>query len=134
MTLMTWTADKFGTSVSSSDDEHKRLFDLTNDLHSSIGGDRTEVDQKLDALIDYVVVHFQNEEGLMKTHGYPDYEAHKEVHDDLVNTCVDLQKKFKAGEAEVTEETTAFVKDWLYNHIPVIDTKYGPFLNEKGIS
>jgi hemerythrin len=46
-----------------------------------------------------------------------------------VATCADLQKKFHAGQADVTQETTAFVKDWLVNHIPKIDKPYGPCLS-----
>jgi len=55
-------------------------------------------------------------------------------HDKLVATCADLQQKFHAGEAEVTADTTQFVKDWLDNHIPKVDKDYGPFFNERGIS
>gem|GEM_PF-4797867 len=62
------------------------------------------------------------------------YEAHKVEHDKLVATCADLQQKFHAGEAEVTADTTQFVKDWLDNHIPKVDKDYGPFFNERGIS
>jgi hemerythrin len=41
--------------------------------------------------------------------GSPAYATHKVEHDRLVATCVDLQKIY-ARQAEVTPQTTAFVK------------------------
>ena len=64
---------------------------------------------------------------MLKTN-YADYQKHKQEHDNLVLICLDLQKQFHAGKAEITHETTGFVKDWLVNHIPNIDRRYGPRL------
>lgn len=135
MALLNWTAEQFATNVTAADDEHKVIFAMTNDLNDAVaGGDRAAVGQKLDALIAYVAGHFKTEEDLFAAHGYPDAVAHKAKHDELVNTCLDVQKKFHAGELEITGDTCVFVKDWLYNHIPNVDKFYGPFLNEKGVA
>ncbi len=135
MALITWTEEQYGTKVSIADEQHQHLFDLLNQVDDAVkAGDRGATGSALDALIDFVVKHFQTEEELMQHHGYSGYEAHKAEHDKLVQTCADLQKKFHAGEAEVTPETTQFVKDWLDLHIPKVDRDYGPFFNERGIS
>ncbi|WP_071392996.1 bacteriohemerythrin [Bacillus tuaregi] len=132
MSLMTWS-ENYSVKINEVDGQHQELFELTNALHESLSGDRAVIGEKLSNLINYVVKHFATEEELMQANGYPDYEAHKKAHDNLVQTCVELQDKFNAGEAEITEETTAFVRDWLYSHIPNIDQQYSPFLNEKGV-
>lgn len=75
---------------------------------------------QLDDLIGYLVMHFKTEEDLMQARGYADYPAHKALHDRLVETC--------AGEAQITQDTTRFVRDWLLNHIPKIDMPYGPHI------
>lgn len=130
MALITWTAEQYGTSVDICDDQHKTLFALLNDLHESAGGnDRNAIGSKLDALINFVVEHFKTEEKLMQEKGYSGYAAHKAEHDKLVATCADLQIKFHAGQADVTQETTAFVKSWLDSHIPGVDKPYAPALN-----
>lgn len=134
MSLITWTKETFGTGVAQHDNEHITLFQMLNELHDSIGGDRAATGQKLDALIDFVVKHFKAEETNMQNLGYPDYAAHKALHDALVETCAGVQAKFHAGEAEVTADVTGLVKDWLYQHIPNVDMKYGPFMNSKGIN
>lgn len=130
MALMMWTEREYGTTVPIADDQHKEIFRMLNGLHeTATGGDRAAIGKQLDELIDYVVMHFQTEEKLMQQKSYPDFAAHKAEHDKLVTTCADLQKKFHAGQAEVSQDTTRFVKDWLDGHIPKIDKPYGPCLN-----
>jgi hemerythrin len=135
MSLITWTKEQFGTNVSKHDQEHQTLFNMLNSLHTAVGGgDRKAVGQELDGLIAFVAKHFASEEESMTTHGFAGVGAHKAEHESLVSTCVDLQKKFHAGQAEITPETTTWVKDWLFKHIPNIDRQYGPFLNGKGMA
>jgi hemerythrin len=97
-------------------------------------GDRTAIGAELDALIACVAQHFAAEEANFAKYGYPALAGHKAEHDKLVATALDLQKKFHAGEAEVTGDTAAFLVGWLTDHIPNIDKLYGPFLNEKGVA
>jgi hemerythrin len=135
MALLNWTAETFATHVTVADDEHKTIFDLTNALNDAVAaGNRVNIGQKLDDLIAFVAKHFKTEEDLFAAHGYPDAAAHKAKHDELVKTCLEVQKKFHNRELEVTADTVLFVKDWLYDHIPHIDKRYGPFLNEKGVA
>lgn len=135
MALITWTPEQFATNVSVHDQEHQALFERLNKLDSTLAsGDRGAIGAALDALIDVVGKHFASEEANMEKTGYSGLAAHKAQHDKLVETCLDLQKKFHAGAADVTPETTAFVRDWLYNHIPNIDKAYGPHMNGKGIA
>ena len=135
MSLITWTKEEFGTSVTIADDQHKVLFGLLNDLHDAVpGGDRAAIGAKLDALVTYVVDHFAEEERLMTSTGYPDYDAHKAEHTKLLETCGGVAAKFHSGELDITQDTTAFVKDWLVTHIPNVDKHYGPYLNSKGVN
>lgn len=135
MSLMTWTKEQFATNVTQHDGEHQTIFAMVNQLHEYAGGtDRGAIGKQLDALIAYVAQHFGAEEANMIKCNYPDYKQHKQEHDKLVQTCLDLQAKFHAGKAEITLDTTMFVRDWLVNHIPNIDRRYGPALNGAGIA
>jgi hemerythrin len=130
MALITWTKEQYGTDVGFADDEHKVLFGLLNKLYDEAtgGADRAVIGGSLDALIDYVVGHFAHEEREMQAKGFAGYEAHKAEHDALVATCADLQTKFHAGEADVTEEVGQMVKGWLDTHIPNFDFLYTPVI------
>ncbi len=131
MALITWTADQFGTNVGFADDEHKVLFDKLNKLYdlATGGAERSAIGAQLDDLIAYVVGHFAHEEKEMEAAGFGGLEAHKAEHEALVGTCADLQKKFHAGEADVTDEVGQMVKSWLESHIPTFDRGYAAVLS-----
>jgi hemerythrin len=130
MSFMVWTEEGYGTTVAACDAQHQELFNRVNALNTAVSdGGRPEIGNRLDSLIEYVVEHFTDEERLMKENGYEDLANHQKVHADLVNTCADLQKKFHANEAEIDSSVMKFIKDWLDNHIPVVDRQYGPALN-----
>ncbi|NOT68198.1 MAG: hemerythrin family protein [Methylophilaceae bacterium] len=131
MALITWTAAQYGTNVGFADEEHKILFGKLNSLYdlATSGAARTAIGAQLDDLIAYVVGHFAHEESEMKAKGYATFDAHKAEHVALVGICADLQKKFHASEAEVTEEVGQLVKGWLDNHIPKFDMAYAGALN-----
>ncbi|WP_341328476.1 bacteriohemerythrin [Methylotuvimicrobium sp. KM2] len=131
MALITWTADQFGTNVGFADDEHKVLFDKLNKLYdlATGGAERSAIGAQLDDLIAYVVGHFAHEEKEMEAAGFVGLAAHKAEHEALVGTCADLQKKFHAGEADVTDEVGQMVKSWLESHIPTFDRGYAAVLS-----
>lgn len=131
MALITWTAAQYGTNVGFADQEHQTLFGLLNKLYDEAtgGAARATVGASLDALIAYVVDHFAHEEKEMQAKGFGGYERHKAEHDALVGICADLQKKFHAGEADVTDEVGQMVKGWLDSHIPTYDKSYAEVLS-----
>ena len=126
MALIMWTVEQFGTDVGFADEEHQVLFGKLNKLYdlATGGADRAAIGAQLDDLISYVVDHFAHEEREMQAKGFSGLEAHKAEHDALVATCAGLQKKFHAGEAEVTDEVGQMVKSWLDDHIPTFDRAY----------
>ena len=131
MALITWTADQFATNVGFADDEHKVLFGKLNKLYDSAtsGAARATIGAELDDLIAYVVEHFAHEEREMQAKNFAGYDAHKAEHVALVGICADLQKKFHAGEADVTDAVGQMVKGWLEKHIPTFDKGYASALN-----
>ena len=130
MSLMQWIDDKYGTNVDVCDNQHRELFDRVNALNDAVvKGARPDIGARLDNLIDFVVVHFETEERLMEERGYKGLEAHRQEHDQLVQTCTDLQDKFHAGETDIEDGTMVFLKNWLDHHIPVIDRSYSSALS-----
>jgi hemerythrin len=126
---MKWTEEGYGTTVATFDAQHQELFHRVNALHGAVSeGERSKVGASLDHLIEYVVEHFSDEEREMEEKGYKDLDNHRKIHAELVDTCTDLQGKFHANEADVDAGTMAFIKEWLDNHIPIVDRQYGPVL------
>jgi hemerythrin len=131
MALITWTASQFGTNVGFADDEHKILFDKLNKLYdlATGGAARSAIGNQLDDLISFVVGHFAHEEKEMQAKSFNGYDRHKDEHEKLVAICADLQTKFHAGQADVTEDVGQMVKGWLDHHIPTFDKAYAEALN-----
>ncbi len=131
MSLITWTAEQYGTNVGFADEEHRILFDKLNKLYdlATGGAAREAVGAQLDDLIAYVVDHFAHEEREMQAKGFANFDQHKAEHTALIGICADLQTKFHAGEAEVTEDVGQLVKGWLDSHIPTFDKAYAVVLS-----
>ena len=134
MNLITWS-DTMSVNIKSIDEEHKKLVNMINELHSAMGSGKGKdiMGKILIGLADYTKTHFALEENLMQKHAYPGYLNHKGQHDALTKQVNDLYIKFQEGKAMITIEVMHFLKDWLTNHIQNTDKKYAPFLNNKGV-
>lgn len=135
MSLITWS-NQLSVGVQEIDTQHQKLVQLINGLHDHmLAGDANDIMGKvLDRVIDYTGFHFGTEERLMAEHGYPESPAHKNEHQKLVATAVDLQSKLRTGQAHITMETMKFLRDWLQHHIMQSDKAFGAFLNSKGVA
>ena len=134
MAFLTWS-DQYKVNIAEIDTQHKKLFDLVNDMHDAMrtGKGSEAIGKTLSALLDYVKTHFSAEERIMSTNGYPDYAKHKQEHDALTKQALDLHKQFSEGKSVLSFDVMNFLKNWLSNHILGTDKKYTPFLNSKGV-
>ncbi|HNX23379.1 MAG TPA: bacteriohemerythrin [Spirochaetota bacterium] len=135
MEYIKWT-DNLSVGVNILDDEHKRLFELVNNLNQLIivGDKSAALEKALTGLIDYTKYHFTNEESMMKKHGYPAFEKHKTEHDKLTATVTDFHTRLKEGKVNFSLELIKFLQDWLVNHIQGTDKAYKSFFAEKGVN
>ena len=128
MPFIEWT-QQHSVAVPEMDEQHRRLFDLTNDLHEAmrLGKGRAKLESALGQLTTYTVQHFSAEEQLMKRLAYPQLGEHIVEHRRLVQQVEDLRRKLADGEAVLSMEVMDFLRDWLNNHIMGTDTKYSTF-------
>lgn len=92
-------------------DDHKKLFDLINALDA----DRSS-GAKLKALLDFVLVHFKNEEDFFAAKGWTEAVEHKKIHDKFVQDALAVKA--------VDDGVMQFIKNWLVVHIKGSDMKY----------
>ena len=136
--------DTYSINVTKVDQQHRRLFDLINELHSAVmegrgqpqtttvAGELATMATVLRELIGYTSDHFVMEEGYMVTHAYPEYDVHKTAHGQFTERVQAFQRDFDDGRAVRSMEIVEFIKEWWQRHILVVDKKLGVFLNEKG--
>ena len=111
------------------DEEHKQLVSALNNLLIACrhGGHRSELKNTLDFLVSYTVKHFANEETFQLRYKYPDYERHRQLHEDFKVVAVDLAERLLKEGATIAliAEVHSTVGDWLVNHITGEDLKIG---------
>lgn len=108
------------------DSQHRELIGKINDLlvsceeRSNQGG----AARMLNFLADYTEFHFNEEEALQKSIGYPGLKEHMEKHEELRITVRDLHEMLTEEEGPsdaFVEKVSEKVRDWLFYHIQTFD-------------
>lgn len=128
--------------VNSINRQHLRLASYAVEFNQIVEelSDKTPTNRdwhRIDALFSrvtrYVQTHFQEEEELMKAHGYPLFDAHKRLHDKFVSDLIKVQSKINNRKIAFKEKFGTMLWDWLIHHINVEDYKYRQFFRDKGL-
>ncbi len=128
--------ESYSVGVQAMDDDHKRLLILLNKFQTAYEyhtGDEFER-EALNELVDYTKTHLEREEKLMEENGYPDLEAHKQEHREMIARVEQFLTLYADKGHAVLGEVSQYLRDWLINHINGTDKRYGPYLNAKGVS
>ncbi len=134
MSIITWS-DEYSVEIQEIDEQHKKLIFIINKLYNALAAkkERAKVSAVLAELVEYTKVHFAVEETLMRIFHYEDYDAHKAIHDRIVDRVLEFQRKFEAGNDEVGMELLMFLKEWLFDHIKKVDTAYSKHFQKHGV-
>ncbi len=119
------------------DEQHKELIDRIHKFQEVLDSDKTGSVQitaisTLDFLSDYVVFHFNAEEGLQREIGYPNYEQHLAWHAEFKNTIAELQEWLKEEDTPSQDFVNKVQKnlvDWFLNHIQTADRSVAEYKN-----
>ncbi|NLT50125.1 MAG: hemerythrin family protein [Ignavibacteria bacterium] len=134
MPLYNWD-ENYSVKIEKIDSQHKQLLQMVNDLFEArqSGKAKEIINSIIQKLTQYTIIHFRDEENLMKIHKYPDFEIHKKEHDMLVKKVGELNEQLNSGSFSLTIEISQFLKEWLVNHILKTDKKYTQFFADRGI-
>lgn len=124
-----WDAS-YSTGIDLYDEQHKRLFQMINDLHDGIRAKkgRDALGEALSGLEEYTKTHFGAEEKVMSATSYPGFANHKKQHDDFVSQIRDVRFRHDNNEPVMSVELIGFLVQWLKDHIFKVDHEYGPHL------
>jgi len=116
------------------DGQHKELFRRFDALVTALQqADRAAVGQLFDFLAEYVATHFEEEERLMQSTGYPAYSTHRAAHERFARDYADLRRLYDVAgpSAAVTVKTQTWIFDWLKAHISGTDVKLAEWLRTR---
>ena len=132
--------ERFSIGVQTVDEQHKGLFDLTNDLHDAChenGGVATEhFKGVLQKAVSYVAMHFSTEEKIMQKTKDPNFEEHQREHDTFVRKVMKEASNLEHGGKDAPELFMNFLRDWISKHVTGTDIKIGQHIasqKEKGL-
>ena len=130
--LFVWD-DSYNTGIAEIDQDHKGLVKLINDLYEAMqdGSGGALLMPILSALKNYTQTHFSREEQYMAKCNAPDQEKHIQQHKLMVTKLADLESRHRKGEAAISLQALTFLRDWLKNHILVIDQAMAVHLQDK---
>ncbi|MCB1515384.1 MAG: hemerythrin family protein [Hyphomicrobiaceae bacterium] len=129
MVVLEWS-DEFSVGIDLIDKQHKILIRAINLLAMAVeyNSSRELMREIFVTLRDYTDTHFAYEEELFDRFSYPETDKHKAEHRSLLSQVVNLEQRWKTGEAEIGPEVLKFLVNWLRTHILGSDKKYSDFL------
>jgi hemerythrin len=111
--------DSFRVSIPQVDMEHRHLFQLVKEL------DLATVERTIEELLDYVVMHFSNEQELMERCGYPGFEQHLKLHEQFGNQVAEFLGNGEPWSEARVQTVRRFLNKWLIGHIMTHDLRFG---------
>lgn len=134
MPYMQWD-ESYAVGVAEIDAQHRRLFELVNELHDACGAgcDPAPLMRAVEEFTEYTRHHFATEEKYMDEYQYAGRDAHLEEHMACSMRAVDFFGQGLAGDPRLPEELLPFLKDWLVRHVRGTDRGLGAFLNKRGL-
>jgi hemerythrin-like metal-binding protein len=123
---VTWR-DYYSVNDPFLDAEHKQIIEYINELYSALQdptqGELTK--RVLDKLVRYTETHFKHEEERMKEAGFPQFEAHKVLHDNMKRRTVALRTHVTLVTAR---DVLVFLKEWFLEHVQGEDKLYSSYM------
>jgi hemerythrin len=125
-----WSANLM-LGINHMDDEHKILVERINNLVDQLSKkhmshDKASLLKAFNDLASYTVEHFTHEEHFMQTVNYPQFSAHKKIHEKLVQQVLMYGEQLKNGTVD-DQKLVSFLRNWLTSHIMGVDMQYADF-------
>ena len=126
--LPKWTED-YSIGNAHIDEQHKKLFDLAGELEVVIDRsvNRQKIKNMLNEFFHYMRDHFRDEETYMREVRYPEFEAHRRIHKDIVEDMIHLIGSIKTTN-DLKERLYHISKKWHLQHILYEDMKIAEFI------
>ncbi len=123
MSLIQWK-DEYSVGVPDVDHEHQELIDHINRLHERLDeGDRGSVVDALGQIYNLVAAHFALEERVMLMNEYPEYSAHKEDHERLLDEIADLMDEAETEGDYDPGKLSHSLDEWFGTHFRTFDAR-----------
>jgi hemerythrin len=123
---------EYQTGIHTVDQQHQRLVNMVNVLDDVRKAPYENAEQKQRAvgeivteMVEYTISHFAYEESLQEDANYKYFDAHKRIHELLVQRAGEYKERWASGE-DIADELYDVLSRWLFNHIRNDDCAFAP--------
>ncbi len=133
--MLNWDSS-YSVGVKELDDQHKKMFNLIQDLKQSLGisDNRDAVVKVLNSLVAYTKDHFATEEFYFRQFDYEKTDDHIDKHIDLIAAVEKLVYQFEIGETLDVNLVMDFLNTWWSEHILGADQEYVNCFKRNGLA
>lgn len=133
---MIWK-ESYKIGVEEVDRQHEELFRRFSEYLRAVRGEdnletRTaKIQETLNFMGEYVVVHFASEEEIQRKYNYPNYAAHREIHERFKAEIQRFVEAFQENphDEDLIMEFSGKLLTWLINHVAEEDQKIGTYVS-----
>jgi len=131
--MIRWQPE-YSVKIEVLDRQHKEIFKLYEELCLGLERKRQmDVSFAIIKLDVYALYHFASEEQLLEKFGYPGLEEQKKEHEAFTEQVKLFKERYGAGDRKLLGEMKEWLEHWITSHIRELDSRYGAFLNQKGV-
>lgn len=130
MNLVEWR-DEFKIGIEEVDFEHQELIELINELYAETKKEDSAlaVMDCLEEIFAKISAHFALEEKVMRDLQYDEYEDHKEDHELLLDSIMDIMDEYADDTGLDEEEFADRLNNWFVRHFSTKDARMHRFLH-----
>ena len=112
------------------DEEHRQLFFHSSQLLHAIYDNKAkkQISPLIHQLLTHIQMHFDNEEKIMASIGYPQTDEHAVIHRQLVHKAVHFSDLFEGNKLDFAEIFSFLANDVIIEHMHKEDRKFFSFL------
>lgn len=124
MSLISWQPS-YALGIPPVDAEHQAMIRMINDLYARLEDvpDADAVEEVLGEIHAGIAAHFALEERLMREAGWHEYAAHKQDHENLLDSIRDLMDDFAADPDRGRLRLQRELSDWFGVHFASFDAR-----------
>lgn len=124
MTLLDWKT-QYSVGDPSVDHEHRELIASINQLYLGVDecADARDIESQLGEICAVIAAHFALEERLMRKAKYPEYQAHKADHENLLDQIHELMDQFASDPQKGRELLRQRLENWFLVHFSGFDAR-----------
>lgn len=121
--------------VQAMEDQHGMLVDSLSTIGQQLTSGRSSarLSEQIARFVEFTGMHFGCEESLLRRHGYPGLEEHREAHQNLMSQIKLAMHRAKQGDDAELERLLVSVRGQYMEHVAGPDREYSQWLSAHGV-